>query len=149
MWAGRQPEKILNYPQNGRLTYLFRKILTTFDLEWGLVLTLSSIDYLETITHQTPLLDFAPGDGVTVQCYTPAMHHGVVLTNHVRNPRFRFKKSGWDQVAAANGLVAGQEIHCWALYDANDGPHGTLSFLIEPVGDPEVPEEAAPGGAEA
>ncbi|KAL3731944.1 hypothetical protein ACJRO7_028755 [Eucalyptus globulus] len=39
-------------------------------------------------------------------------------------------------------------IHCWALNDAEDGPHGNLSFMIQPVDEIGVPHEAASGEAE-
>ncbi|XP_056164384.1 uncharacterized protein LOC130137390 [Syzygium oleosum] len=142
-----QPDKILNYPQNGALTFLFRKKLSNYDVTKGLVLTVISSYHLRSLPR--PLLDVVAGDGLMVWCYTPAIHHDVVLRNHRDMPGFRFRKPGWDQVIAANGFLIGQEIDCWSLYDAEDGPHGTLSFLIQPVGDCGVPHEAAAsGGAE-
>ncbi|KAI3423036.1 RING-type domain-containing protein [Psidium guajava] len=74
------------------------------------------------------------------------MHHGgILLKSHA--VYFRFKKTGWDQIVVANGFLSGQEIDCWYLYDAEDGPRGSLRFLIQPVGDYMVPQEAASGGA--
>ncbi|XP_048135112.1 uncharacterized protein LOC125315100 [Rhodamnia argentea] len=135
-----QPDKILNYPQNGELEFLFRKKLTSSDMRTGLILTSYSNYYLRHLPR--PLLDVITGDGLTVWCYTPAIHHsGAVLKGHTTY--FRFKKTGWEQISAANGFLTEQEIDCWSLYDAEDGPHGNLRFLIQSVGDHVVPEEAA------
>ncbi|XP_056164385.1 uncharacterized protein LOC130137391 [Syzygium oleosum] len=141
-----QPDKILNYPQNGELIFLFRKKLISYDFQRALVLTAFSSYHLRSLPGL--LLDVITGDGLMVWCYTPAIHRGVVLRSHRDMPNFQFKKSGWDQIVAANGFLIGQLIDCWALYDAEDGLHGNLSFLIQPVGDCGVPHEAASGGAE-
>ncbi|KAI3423038.1 RING-type domain-containing protein [Psidium guajava] len=142
-----QPDKILNYPQNGKLTFLFRKKLTKSDLRMGLVLTQFSTDHLRSLPR--PLLDAITGDGLTVWCYTPAIHQDVVLRSYPDVSGFRFKKPGWYRIAEANRLPVGEQIDCWALYDAEDGPHGNLSFLIQPVGDSVVPREAASGSGGA
>ncbi|KAL3731942.1 hypothetical protein ACJRO7_028753 [Eucalyptus globulus] len=141
-----QPDKILDYPQNGELVYLFRKELTGSDVERGLILTELSNFHLRNLPR--PLLDAIAGDGLIVWCSTPAIHHsGIVLRNNPDMTRyFRFRKLGWDQIVAENRFLVGQEIDCWYLYDAEDGTHGKLSFLIRPVGDSVVPHEAASGG---
>ncbi|XP_056164383.1 uncharacterized protein LOC130137389 [Syzygium oleosum] len=139
-----QPDKILNDPQNGPLTFLFRKKLTRSDFIRGLVLTVYSNYHLRNLPR--PLLDLIAEDGLAVWCYTPAIHHdGIILKTNPDMTNFRFQKSGWDQIVVANRFLIGQEIDCWSLYDAEDGLHGNLSFLIQSVGDYVVPHEAASG----
>ncbi|KAL3731943.1 hypothetical protein ACJRO7_028754 [Eucalyptus globulus] len=139
-----QPDKILNYPQNGELKYLFRKKLTGSDVKRGLALTAYSNYHLRNLPR--PLLDVIARDGLMVWCYTPAVHHsGIVLKDNPDMTSFRFQKSAWDEIVVANRFHVGQEIDCWCLYDAEDGLHGNLRFLIQPVGDYVVPQEATSG----
>ncbi|KAI3423035.1 RING-type domain-containing protein [Psidium guajava] len=127
-----QPDKILNYPQNGVLKYLFRKKLMISDLAIGLMLTHIPSSFLIGLSRQ--MLDAIMKDGLTVPCYTPAMHHRVLLTFDGLEASFRFQRSGgWDEIADENRFGIGHQIDCWSLYDAEDGPHGKLSFLIQPV----------------
>ncbi|XP_048135111.1 uncharacterized protein LOC125315099 [Rhodamnia argentea] len=128
-----QPDRILNYPQNGELKYLFRKKLTISDLAMGLILTRMPTNFLIGVSRG--VLDAIMKDGLMVRCYTPAIHHHVVLTFDGHEASFRFQRSGgWDEIAEVNRFGIGHQIDCWSLYDAEDGPHGKLGFLVQRVG---------------
>ncbi|KAJ4721137.1 hypothetical protein OWV82_008859 [Melia azedarach] len=129
----RKPKQVKNYPENGEMKYLFRKKLKDMDTK-TLLLVQESTKYFPGFPESR--IAQMNGGIFEVMLYTPKADPTPVFIKRkqVQTTTYHLKQAEWRAVLGRNEFEIGDEIDCWAIYNAS-AAHADegqcLSLVIE------------------